>query len=278
MEEGIEEPTQFRFTMDCEFGNEDTTASFEVDLNPAEDCYCEPEYSMGCDDGDAINQMIIENSEGEVVFQNDSGCSETGYIDYTEEIEAPELLQGETYTMIITSETEYAEDDNVRVWLDYNQDGFFADEEEIGNTQDEGLNEEGVLSFEFNIPEDMDAGTYRVRARMVWLGGDEIDPCESKSYGETEDYAVEVVAELGVDNTVFNQFEFYPNPIENQLNLNAGTPIEEVRVFNMIGQEVLQISPNKTQTQIDTQSLPTGVYLMKVSLEGVQKTYKLIKK
>lgn len=277
MEEGIEEPMKFRFTIECESGSEDTTEPFEVDLNTAEECYCVPEYGLGCEDGDAINQVIIENDSDEIIFQNDSDCTEEGYADYTETVEAPEMLQGETYTMTITSETEMTDQDDVRVWLDFNQDGTFVEAEEIGNTGGEGLSEEGEFSFQFTIPEDMEFGTYRVRVRMAWLGGDDIEPCGNKSYGEAEDYAVEVVDELGVDDAVFNQFTFYPNPVENQLNLRAETPIENLKVYNLRGQEVLSETPNSVEAQLQTQSLSTGIYLMKVKLQGVQKTYKLIK-
>lgn len=121
-------------------------------------------------------------------------------------------------------------------------------------------------------------GTYRIRVRMAWLGGDDIEPCINKSYGEAEDYAVEIIEEMSVENSVFNQFSFYPNPVENQLNLRAGTPIENLKVYNILGQEVLQESPNTLETQLQTQSLPTGIYWIKVTLQGIQKSYKIIKK
>lgn len=278
MEEGITAPTQFRFIIECEFGNTDTSEPFEVNLNSAEECYCDPEYSLGCSDGDVINQVIIEDEAGEVIFQNDSDCSETGYTDYTQDLQAPELMLGDTYTMNITSESELTDEEDVRIWLDFNQDGVFADNEEIGNTVGEGLDEDGEFNFQFTIPEELELGTYRIRVRMAWLGGDDIEPCVNKSYGEAEDYAVEIIDEMGVEDSVFNQFSFYPNPVENQLNLRAGTPIENLRVYNMLGQEVLKESPNTSETQLQTEALPTGIYWINVTLQGVQKSYKIIKK
>lgn len=278
MEEGIATSTQFRFTIACEFGNTDTSEPFEVSLNSAEECYCEPEYALGCDDGDVINQVRIEDEVGEVIFQNDSNCSETGYTDYTQELQTPELMQGDTYTMNITSQSEVPDEDDVRVWLDYNQDGVFVNSEEIGNTAGGGLDEEGEFGFQFSIPEGLELGTYRIRVRMAWLGGDDIEPCVNKSYGEAEDYAVEITENMGVETSVFDQFSFYPNPVENQLNLSAETPIENLKVYNMLGQEVLQKSPNTTEIQLQTQDLASGIYWIKVSLQGIQKSYQLIKK
>jgi len=278
MEEGIAAPTQFRFIIECEFGNTDTSEAFEVNLNSAEECYCEPEYSLGCDDGDVINQVTIEDETDEVIFQNDSECSETGYTDYSQDLQAPELMQGDTYTVKVTSESEVADEEEVRVWLDLNQDGVFVAGEEIGNTAGEGMDEEGEFNFQFTIPEDLELGTYRIRVRMAWLGGDDIEPCVNKSYGEAEDYAVEITESLSVETSVFDQFSFYPNPVENQLNLKAGTPIENLKVYNMLGQEVLQESPNTSQTQLQTQTLTSGIYWVKVTLQGIQKSFKIIKK
>jgi hypothetical protein len=113
---------------------------------------------------------------------------------------------------------------------------------------------------------------------MAWLGGDDIEPCVNKSYGEAEDYAVEITESLSVETSVFDQFSFYPNPVENQLNLKAGTPIENLKVYNMLGQEVLQESPNTSQTQLQTQTLTSGIYWVKVTLQGIQKSFKIIKK
>ena len=278
MEEGIDVPTQFRFVIACEFGNTDISEVSAVNLNSAEECYCEPEYTLGCEDGDTINQVMIEDEAGEVIFQNDSDCSETGYTDYTQDLEAPELMQGNTYTMNVTSESELTDEDDVRIWLDFNQDGVFAEDEEIGNTAGGGLDAEGEFSFQFTIPENLELGAYRIRVRMAWLGGDDIEPCINKSYGEAEDYAVEIIENLNVENFVFNQLSFYPNPVENQLNLRAKTPIENLKVYNILGQEVLQESPNTLETQLQTQNLPTGIYLIQVTLQGVQKSYKIIKK
>lgn len=278
IEEGIDASTQFRFTIACEFGNTDTSEAFAVNLNSAEECYCEPEYTLGCEDGDTINQVRIEDEMDDVVFQNDSDCSETGYTDYTQDLEAPELMQGDTYTMNIISESEVADEEDIRIWLDFNQDGVFAEGEEIGNTAGAGLNTAGEFNFQFTIPENLELGAYRIRVRMAWLGGDDIEPCINKSYGEAEDYGVEIIENLSVENSVFNQLSLYPNPVENQLSLRAKTPIENIKVYNILGQEVLQKFPNTLETQLKTQNLPTGLYLIKVTLKGVQKSYRIIKK
>lgn len=277
MHEGITLPTKFRLTVICEFGNSDTSIPVEVNLNPSELCYCVPEYTMGCDDGDTISQVLIVGANQEVLFQNDSSCSEDGYGDYTEELDSPELLQGETYTITITTASEDPTDENVRVWIDFNDDGIFATEEEIGNTNGDGMDESGQLSFEVTIPEDIEIGSYRLRARLAWLGSEDMDPCERRSYGETEDYTIQIVENLGVENSEFHLFSFYPNPMDNELHIKAVSPIDNLIVYNLLGQELIQLYPNNSKAEILTHKLPTGVYLMQVTIKGTTETFKLIK-
>lgn len=87
-----------------------------------------------------------------------------------------------------------------------------------------------------------------------------------------------VTDELGVNDEIFDSFSFYPNPVENQLNLQANTSIEKIEVFNLLGQQVLTETPNNLNTQINTEKLEAGVYLLKVTIDGAEKTFRIVKK
>lgn len=69
----------------------------------------------------------------------------------------------------------------------------------------------------------------------------------------------------------------YPNPVENVLNLSALNAIDYVGVYNMLGQEVLQALPSKTQVEIDMSTLSTGSYIVKVQAGHQTASYNLIK-
>lgn len=84
--------------------------------------------------------------------------------------------------------------------------------------------------------------------------------------------------EMGVENQIFEGFSFYPNPVKEMLNLKAGSLIEKVEIHNLLGQKVLEIQPNNLESSIETDLLQTGTYLMSVTIEGVNKTFRLIKK
>ncbi|WP_299122378.1 choice-of-anchor J domain-containing protein [uncultured Winogradskyella sp.] len=72
-------------------------------------------------------------------------------------------------------------------------------------------------------------------------------------------------------------FTYYPNPVENTLTLNAQNTIENVTVFNVLGQEVLRAVPNAVDSELDMSNLQAGAYFVKVTIANVTKTVRVIK-
>ncbi len=72
-------------------------------------------------------------------------------------------------------------------------------------------------------------------------------------------------------------FTYYPNPVNNILTLDAQKNIESVVAYNMLGQEVLRLSPNTVNAEVDMSSLLSGAYFVKVSIQGATKTVRIIK-
>ena len=103
----------------------------------------------------------------------------------------------------------------------------------------------------------------------VWeYGGDEIEPFSISAYS----------ASLSVGD-VENEaaFTYYPNPVKNTLTLNAQNTIEQVTMYNMLGQEVLRVTPNTVDSDINMSSLQTGAYFVKVTIGNVTETIRVIK-
>jgi hypothetical protein len=80
-----------------------------------------------------------------------------------------------------------------------------------------------------------------------------------------------------------NQFEdsaaftYFPNPVKNTLTLNAQNEMSNVSVINMLGQEVLTMSPNNVDSVIDMSELQLGVYFVNVTINNTTKTIRIIK-
>lgn len=182
---------------------------------------------------------------------------------------------------------------NYKVWVDRNFDNVFSNDG-WGNYQEliidqniTGANAANGLTGTFNVNDpvlnniisfcDIDAGLYSLRIILTVTGA-----CGEEIFGETEDYTLNIINDcagrLSIDGSRFDQFTFYPNPAGSEINLNAASVIESVQVYNLLGQKVIETAPNATQTQINTDSLPIGIYMMKVSIGGVEKTFKVVRK
>jgi len=73
-------------------------------------------------------------------------------------------------------------------------------------------------------------------------------------------------------------FTYYPNPVNNTLTLKGQKDIQNVAVYNMLGQEVIRTAPNTVNSDLDMSNLQPGAYFVKVTIENTTKTIKVIKK
>ncbi len=82
---------------------------------------------------------------------------------------------------------------------------------------------------------------------------------------------------LGVSDNTLQGFSYYPNPTNGVLNLKSVENIENVALFNILGQKVVDSKINATSSQIDISNLASGTYFMKVIVNGQIGTYKVLK-
>jgi len=148
--------------------------------------YCSA--SGGCDE--YISQVILGD------IDNVTSC--TNYGDYTDM--STTLNVGETYEITIVNGNTYDSDD-LGIWIDWNQDEDFEDAgENVVCDVDNGG--EGVFSI--TVPDDATAGETRMRIRMKYSGSDCGSPCGTTTYGEVEDYTINVLGWLLLDQTAGN--------------------------------------------------------------------------
>lgn len=76
---------------------------------------------------------------------------------------------------------------------------------------------------------------------------------------------------------VSSEFSAYPNPFSSHIEISAAHAVEQVRVFDISGKEVLRAAPNKAHFRLNTAHLNKGVYMMSLESAGQSSTAKLIK-
>ncbi|MGV7106795.1 T9SS type A sorting domain-containing protein, partial [Flavobacterium sp. U410] len=79
------------------------------------------------------------------------------------------------------------------------------------------------------------------------------------------------------DFGIVDSFKAYPNPVKDILNLEYSSDITEIRVINLLGQEVLVQKANATSTQVNMTNLAAGTYIVNVQVGDTVKTLKVIK-
>jgi endonuclease I len=79
--------------------------------------------------------------------------------------------------------------------------------------------------------------------------------------------------ELSVNNNTFSNFVLYPTVTQGIIHISSNSSNYTYQVYNTVGQLV---KSNNTSESIDISNNPKGVYLIKVQLENLSKTYKVI--
>ena len=145
-----------------------------------------------CDASGAGNDEFISH----VVFGSiDNTSGYTPYTDFTSF--STDVDAGSTYPITIENGTTYSSDD-LGVWIDWNQDEDFDDAGE--NVVCETSNE-GQGTYDIIVPDDALGGQTRMRIRIKFSGSDCGSPCGTTSYGEVEDYTINVNSWLKTSNT-----------------------------------------------------------------------------
>lgn len=125
---------------------------------------------------------------------NNTGTGADSYADYT--AMSTDVDAGNTYTLTVTNGNAYSLDD-WGVWIDWNQDGDFDDtNENLVCVSSEGGDQ---LSWDIAVPSDALGGQTTMRIRLKYYDSDCGLPCGTTTYGEVEDYTLNVNASLQVE-------------------------------------------------------------------------------
>lgn len=153
---------------------------------------CTPVYSTGCSAGDSIAYFSLKGAGGTVIYnQSGNTCNPQSYNDYTGVFSPVQLVAGESFSGFIRTGNS---NDYFSLWIDYNDNGVFSSNERLVNNMRAGPATKHFTLF-FPHPGVPFTGTHRMRVRVVNYSSAPFihaltDPCNSYTFGETEDYLV----------------------------------------------------------------------------------------
>lgn len=122
------------------------------------------------------------------------------------------------------------------------------------------------------------------------IGGNDFQGMPFQVYGKkrrniqaTECLKCLTQLENGLNDTTLSntksidEFSFYPNPVNDVLNIRSNKAIESLMVYNLTGK--LLIENLKVNNKIDVSNLKSGIYLFRIRFDdGEIKNFKVIKK
>jgi len=108
---------------------------------------------------------------------------------------------------------------------------------------------------------------------VFWPSG----ACGYYSYGQVEDYTLNVSEALSTSEVEINNFKIYPNPTSDVLNIFGKTPITTIQVYDFLGKLAIDKSINRPSEILSLSGLSAGVYLIRVSSQTASQSFKIVK-
>ena len=84
--------------------------------------------------------------------------------------------------------------------------------------------------------------------------------------------------EMGVSDLTSASISVYPTVTKDVVNVSAKSNISNIAVYNTAGQQVMRVNPNGMNAQINVNSLPAGVYMVKIQSGKETLTKKIVVK
>ena len=264
-----EEGTKVYFKVFAEGQNNDISQTYRYMYEVKANVLCTP--SMNCDYNDGFQLVQIGD------INNPSGCE--GYGDFMNLI--TDLEQGSNNQLTVT--TGYG-DQYIKVWIDFNDDLDFSSDEVVVDNYIIAPGQGGgsyTETITLTIPENANLGQHILRAKANWSGDVPADACIETTYGETEDYMVNIVeSSLGLVENNFNDKPLvYPNPTIGNFSLDLGAIYSNVSItLTDINGRIIKFE-NKLNGRFFNLEIDNsqGIYLLKVKSGKNTAVIKVIK-
>ena len=204
---------------------------------------------------------------------NNTSGNNNGYGNYTSL--STNLAAGSTATITLHQGLQAHLIQNTgRVFIDYNQDGDFADaNESIG-----GSNGTGTVSKTFTVPSTAKNGATRMRIIMHY-GSARTNTCGTFTDGEAEDYTVNITGGTfagfasanSTSNSSINNILVSPNPVKTSaanvvLQVTKSAPVS-IRITDLTGrvlrsETISNIIAGKNNYSLNNLALLPGTYMI----------------
>jgi len=251
------------------------TKTYEDYINVFNCSYCVTSYSNQADDW--ISNVTFND------IDNSTAAEPGGYGDYTNE-STPVGLNS-IYDLSVEVTVNGAWTQNVWAWIDWDQNCILDDAGEaydLGETP--GTGGTHTLTTSISVPADALLGAARMR--VVELYSTDPEPCDESTYGEAEDYTVNVILSTGIDQNIESNEMIISHTGNNSYLVSysatkAKGPLT-ISVYDLMGRTLIQNRVEgingKYQYDFDMSYAMPGVYLVRLGNNSFVKSKRIVVK
>ncbi len=195
---------------------------------------------------------------------SNSSTSNGGYGDFTNQI--ANIGYGSNTVIFSAGFSGSSYTEFWKVWIDFNQNGTFESSEEVVTGSSASS---GNLSSNFTVPSSALSGPTRMRVSMKWDAAQ--TSCESFSYGEVEDYTVNISSALApitsfvenIEKTLNQESKVYSvQLIDHQSTVTIEMVDDRAISYKLYSTSGQLVSFGNFQKHLYIDALKTGLYIL----------------
>ncbi len=184
-------------------------------------------------------------------------------------------------------------ENKIVAFIDWNQDDLFEGTDEIyeiGTLINSDGTDDTSVSMNIEVPEGALLGMTRIRITKTYsdpVSPAIINPCNIQfnpngqgafpGFGQALDFTLDVLT-LSTASFELSALTVYPLPVEDVLNINYKTDLTLVKVYNLLGQEVLAKNEPSSTLELNVSTLKAGIYIVNLTSENANHSFRMIKK
>ncbi len=234
-----------------------------------------PFSTMGCiinyctSGGTSVNHGFIQGVKLGAI--NNTSPAGKGYNSFTNL--STDLVHGVSNTITLTPGfTDSTYEEYWTVYIDYNQNGSFADAGETVAT----VSGTGVVTANIIVPSTATLGPTQLRIQMQ-QGAYQNNSCGTFNYGDVQDFSVNIAPSIatGENNLDFARFKVYPNPASNHISIAynsvSDAPVH-FNLYNVSGQKLMAEEGTAAYGinlhNMNITPLSNGIYILEIESNG----------
>ncbi|MCC6841154.1 MAG: hypothetical protein IT230_13435 [Flavobacteriales bacterium] len=232
------------------------TEDYGINITGGGSSLCIPTAIIGTADGDFIDGVSLG-----AIQNTGSGSTEAPtYHDYTANF-STSLSRGASYTLQVTT-GEYSQD-LVAAWIDFNGNDQLSASEKLG--EDLSSSPFQTIPFTFTVPQNAVLGATVMRVRVMYPDDangepETADPCFSFTWGETEDYGINITGPTGIDGRQQQGLVLLQLPGQVQVSWPVAAGDQQLVLVDGAGRRIRHDAVTGNRWAINTEGLAAGLY------------------